>query len=89
MMGPDRFGNSSIEKAVITSTDSKKLDFYAKRLNNKMADCLTEEKIILINPDIVKYNKETIEYILIHPSSPAVNILFSSKLYLILVVSPL
>lgn len=36
MMGPDRFGNSSIEKAVITSTDSKKLDFYAKRLNNKI-----------------------------------------------------
>lgn len=36
MMGPYRFGNSSIEKAVITSTDLKKLDFYAQRLNNKI-----------------------------------------------------
>ena len=41
-------------------------DYQIKRLNNKMADCLTEEKIIVINPDIVKFGKETIEYILIH-----------------------
>ena len=41
-------------------------DYKIKRLNNKMADCLTEEKIITINPNIVKFDKETIEYILIH-----------------------
>ena len=41
-------------------------DYKIKRLNDKMADCLTEEKIIIINPDIVKFDKETIEYILIH-----------------------
>lgn len=41
-------------------------DYKIKRINNKMADCLTEEKIIVINPDIVKYDKETIEYIVIH-----------------------
>ena len=44
-------------------------DYQIKRLNNKMADCLTEEKIIVINPDIVKFGKETIEYILIHEFS--------------------
>ena len=41
-------------------------DYKIKRLNDKMADCLTEEKIITINPDIVKFDKETIEYILLH-----------------------
>ena len=33
---------------------------------NKIADCNTEMQVITINPDIVKYDKETIEYILIH-----------------------
>ena len=42
MMGPDRFGNSSIEKAVITSTDLKTLDFYEKRLNNKIESDLMD-----------------------------------------------
>ena len=37
-----------------------------KRINNKIADCITDERVIIINPDIVKYDKETIEYILIH-----------------------
>ena len=41
-------------------------DYTIKRLNNKMADCVTETGIITINPDIVKYDKETIDYILIH-----------------------
>lgn len=41
-------------------------DYVIQRIGNKMADCNMEEKIITINPDIVKYDKETIEYILIH-----------------------
>ena len=41
-------------------------DYIIKRTGNKMADCITEEKVIIINPDIVKYDKKTIEYILIH-----------------------
>ena len=41
-------------------------DYKIERLNNKIADCMTEEKLIIINPDIVKFDKETIEYILIH-----------------------
>ena len=41
-------------------------DYKIKRLNNKMAECIIEEKIIIINPDIVKFDKETIEYILLH-----------------------
>ena len=41
-------------------------DYKLKRINNKMADCITDESLIIINPDIVKYDKETIEYILIH-----------------------
>ena len=41
-------------------------DYMIKRIENKMADCNKEESLIIINPDIVKYDKETIEYILIH-----------------------
>ena len=42
-------------------------DYIIKRLKeNKMAECLSQEGIIVINPDIVKYSKETIEYIIIH-----------------------
>ena len=41
-------------------------DYKIERINNKMASCQTEKGIITINPDIVKYDKETIEYILIH-----------------------
>ena len=41
-------------------------DYMIKRIDKKMADCNTDKKIILINPDIVKYDKEVIEYILIH-----------------------
>ncbi len=41
-------------------------DYEIKRINNKMAECITEEGLIIINPDIVEYNRQTIEYILIH-----------------------
>ena len=41
-------------------------DYIIKRSNDKIADCIPEECLIIINPDIVKYDKETIEYILIH-----------------------
>ncbi len=41
-------------------------DYVIKRLDNKLADCTFEDELIIINPDIVKYDKETIEYILIH-----------------------
>lgn len=41
-------------------------DYIIKRIDGKIANCLTEEKLIIINPDIVKYDKETIEYILMH-----------------------
>ena len=41
-------------------------DYIIKRIDNKIANCITEERLIVINPDIVKYDKQTIEYILIH-----------------------
>ena len=41
-------------------------NYEIKRINNKMAECITDKQIIIINPDIVKYDKQTIEYILIH-----------------------
>ena len=41
-------------------------DYKLERINNKMADCKIDESLIIINPDIVKYDKETIEFILIH-----------------------
>ena len=41
-------------------------DYVLKRIDNKIADCEIDQGLIIINPDIVKYDKETIEYILIH-----------------------
>ena len=41
-------------------------EYVIKRIENKVADCDTETKTIIINPDIFKYDRETIEYILIH-----------------------
>ena len=41
-------------------------DYQIKRLDNKIADCVKEEQLIYINPDIVKYDRETIDYIVLH-----------------------
>ena len=41
-------------------------DFEIKRLENKMGDCIKEKELIIINPDIVKYDRETIDYIVLH-----------------------
>lgn len=41
-------------------------DYTIKRLKNKMADCITDNSFIVVNPDIVQYDRNTIEYILIH-----------------------
>lgn len=41
-------------------------DYVVKRIGNRMANCIMDKRLITINPDIVKYDKETIEYILIH-----------------------
>ena len=41
-------------------------DYRIERIENKMADCLTNAGIIIINPDIVQYDRTIIETILIH-----------------------
>ena len=41
-------------------------DYQIKRIENKMGDCIKEEELIIINPDIVKYDRETIDYIVLH-----------------------
>ena len=41
-------------------------DYQIKRLESKIADCIKEEQLIYINPDIVKYDRETIDYIILH-----------------------
>ena len=41
-------------------------DYEIKRIGNTMAECITDKGIIIVNPNIVKYDKQTIEYILIH-----------------------
>ena len=41
-------------------------DYEIKRIENKMGDCIKEKELIIINPDIVKYNRETIDYIVLH-----------------------
>ena len=41
-------------------------DYQIKRIENKMGDCIKEKELIIINPDIVKYDRETIDYIVLH-----------------------
>jgi len=41
-------------------------DFEIKRIENKMGDCIKEKELIIINPDIVKYDREIIDYIILH-----------------------
>lgn len=42
-------------------------DYEIRRLNNnQMGICLTEQQKIIISPDIVKYDRKTIEYIVLH-----------------------
>ena len=41
-------------------------DYTIKRVENKIADCVKEKALIIINPDIVKYDRETIDYIVLH-----------------------
>lgn len=41
-------------------------DYQIKRIENKMGDCIKEKELIIINPDIVKYNREIIDYIVLH-----------------------
>lgn len=40
-------------------------DYEIKRINKALGKC-TNSKTILINPDIVKYNKEIINYVVLH-----------------------
>ncbi len=41
-------------------------DYEIKRIENKIGDCIKEKELIIINPDIVKYDRETIDYIVLH-----------------------
>ena len=41
-------------------------DYEIKRIENKMGDCIKEKELIIINPDIVKYDRQTIDYIVLH-----------------------
>ena len=41
-------------------------DYQIKRMDNKIAVCNKEEGLIIINPDIVKYDRKIIDYIILH-----------------------
>lgn len=41
-------------------------DYKIQRMNNCMGRILEDKKVILINPEIVKYNKDILEYVILH-----------------------
>lgn len=41
-------------------------DYQIKRIENTMGECIKEKELIIINPDIVKYSRKTIDYIILH-----------------------
>ena len=55
--------DSIMEKVRITLKFAPQ-DFEISRINNTLGKCYKDK--VIINPDIVKYKKETIEYIIFH-----------------------
>lgn len=41
-------------------------DYKIEKMKNKIASCATDEKVITISPDIAMYNRDIIDYIIIH-----------------------
>lgn len=41
-------------------------DYRIEKIDKSLAKFLEEKKIILINPEIVKYNKDILEYVILH-----------------------
>lgn len=41
-------------------------DYKIEKMKNKIANCITDEKIITVSPDIAMYNRDIIDYIIIH-----------------------
>ena len=55
--------DSIMEKVRVTLKFAPE-DFEINRINNTLGKCYKDK--VIINPDIVKYKKETIEYIIFH-----------------------
>lgn len=41
-------------------------NYEIKRIPNKLAQCTLEDKTITINPDIIKYDKQVLRYVILH-----------------------
>ena len=62
------------EKEIETAMEKVRLmvgfapeDYLIKKMeNNTIGICITEEQKIIISPDIVKYDRKTIEYVVLH-----------------------
>jgi len=41
-------------------------NYVIKRIPNRLAECISNEKTIIINPDIIKYDKQVLKYVILH-----------------------
>ena len=41
-------------------------NYEIKRIPNKLAQCSTKDKTIVINPDVIKYDKQVLRYVILH-----------------------
>ena len=41
-------------------------NYEIKRIPNRLAQCSLEDKTIVINPDVIKYDKQVLRYVILH-----------------------
>lgn len=41
-------------------------NYEIKRMSNRLAKCISTEKTIIINPEIIKYDKQVLRYVILH-----------------------
>lgn len=64
----DRIAKTELEnimEKIRITTGIAPEDYEIRRINNILATC-TDKKTIIINPDIIIYNREVVEYIILH-----------------------
>ena len=65
----NRLAEKEVEKVMEKNRVSLKMapnDYKIQKMTNYLGRYIEDKKIIIINPDIVKYNRDILEYIILH-----------------------
>lgn len=65
----NRLAEKEVEKIMEKNRVNLKVapvDYEIKKIDGMLAKYLEDQKIIIINPEIVKYNRDILEYVILH-----------------------